>query len=163
MLNYFKDIGLGIITILKSMGVAWKHLFTHSVTLQYPTEKWTMPERSRSRLFNKIEDCTGCRQCARACPTSCIFIHTEKRGKDEPEVFASNGMPIKLHILTYDIDMTLCCYCALCTFPCPTQCLYMTGAYEYSVYDKKEHIYQFANDNSSKNAPTDNEHSPAKA
>jgi len=144
MLTYFRNIGLGIITVLNSMGVAWRHLFTPSVTLQYPTKKWTMPERSRARLFNKIEDCIGCSQCARVCPTNCITIKTEKRGKDEPERFASDGTAIKLRTYIYDIDMTICCYCALCTFGCPTHCLVMTGDYEYSVYDKSEHIYKFA-------------------
>jgi NADH-quinone oxidoreductase subunit I len=144
MLNYFRDIGLGIVTVLNSMGIAWKHLFTRSVTLQYPTEKWVMPERARLRLFNKIEDCLGCSQCARACPTSCIAVKAEKRGKDEPEAFTSDGTAKKLRVYQLDIDMTLCCYCGLCTFACPTKCLVMTGAYEYSVYDKEEHIYHFA-------------------
>jgi NADH-quinone oxidoreductase subunit I len=146
MLTYFKNLGLGLITVLNSMGVAWRHLFTPSVTLQYPTVKWPMPERSRARLFNKIEDCIGCGQCARACPTNCITVQTEKRGKDDPEMFASDGTVIKLRTCVFDIDMTLCCYCALCTFPCPTHCLVMTGEYEYSVYDKEEHIYHFAKD-----------------
>jgi formate hydrogenlyase subunit 6/NADH:ubiquinone oxidoreductase subunit I len=130
--------------VLNSMWVASRHFFTPSVTLQYPTEKWKMPERSRAKLFNRVEDCIGCSSCARACPTNCISIQTEKRGKDEPERFASDGTAIKLRIVKFDIDMTLCCYCGLCTFPCPTQCLTMTGAYEYSVYDKKDHIYHFA-------------------
>ena len=146
MLTYFRNLGLGLITVLNSMGVAWRHLFTPSVTLQYPTVKWTMPERSRSRLFNKIEDCIGCGQCARVCPTNCITVQTEKRAKDEPEVFASDGTVKKLRTVVFDIDMTLCCYCALCTFPCPTRCLGMTGEYEYSVYDKNDHIYRFAKD-----------------
>jgi NADH-quinone oxidoreductase subunit I len=150
MLNYFKDIGLGIVTILKSMWVACKHFFTPSVTMQYPkeksTDKWTMPERARMRLFNKIEDCIGCSQCARVCPTDCITVKAEKRGKEEPEVFASNGTAIKMRTYIYDIDMALCCYCGLCTFSCPTECLVMTGEYEYSVYDLKEHIYRFAKD-----------------
>lgn len=144
MLNYFRDIGLGVVTVLNSMGVAWRHLFTPSVTLQYPTEKWTLPHRSRMRLFNKIEDCMGCSQCARVCPTQCITVKTEKRGKDEPVVTTTNGTPMKLRTYVYDIDMTLCCYCGLCTFACPTKCLVMTPEYEYSVYDKNEHIYHFA-------------------
>lgn len=151
MLDYFKNLGLGVITVLKSMGVAWRHLFTCSVTLQYPTEKWTMPDRSRSRLFNRIEDCIGCGQCVRACPTNCITMKTEKRGKDEPEIFASDGTAIKLRTVAYDIDMTQCCYCGLCTFSCPTHCLSMTGEYEYSVYDKNEHIYHFAKEKSAAN------------
>jgi NADH-quinone oxidoreductase subunit I len=146
MFSYFRDIVLGIVTVLKSMGVAFRHLFTDSVTLQYPTVKMTMPERSRAKLFNKIEDCIGCSQCARVCPTDCITIKTEKRGKEEPAIFASNGTAIKMRTYVYDIDMALCCYCGLCTFSCPTNSLVMTGAYEYSVYDKSEHIYHFAKD-----------------
>ena len=146
MSDYFRDIGRSVITTCHSMWVAFKHLFTRSVTLQYPTEKWQMPERTRARLFNKIEDCIGCGQCARVCPTDCIDIQTEKRGKDEPEIFASDGTAIKLRTYVFDIDMTLCCYCALCTFPCPTHCLIMTPAYEYSVYDKRDHVYHFAVD-----------------
>lgn len=142
--TYFRNLWLGLITVLNSMGVAWRHLFTRSVTLQYPSEKWTMPEGSRARLVNKIEDCIGCGQCARTCPTSCITIQTEKRGKEEPEQFASDGTIKKLRTVVFDIDMALCCYCGFCTFSCPTHCLEMTGDYEYSVYDKKDHIYHFA-------------------
>mgnify|MGYP005851416221 CR=1 FL=1 len=144
MLTYFKDIWIGLVTVLNSMAVAWRHFFTPAVTLQYPTVKWTMPERSRSRLFNKIEDCIGCGQCARTCPTGCITLKTEKRGKDEPEVFTSDGTPVKLRTVVYDIDLGRCCYCGLCTFACPTHCLVMTGDYEYSVYDRSEHILHFA-------------------
>ena len=144
MLSYFRDVGLGTVTVLNSMWVALLHLFTRSVTLQYPTEKWEMPERSRARLLNNIQDCIGCSQCVRVCPTDCISIQTEKRGKDEPERFASDGTPIKLRTYVYDIEMTLCCYCGLCTFACPTHCLVMTTDYENSVYDKNEHIFHFA-------------------
>ncbi len=146
MKTYFRDLGLGTLTVLNSMWVAFIRLFTKSVTLQYPTVKMEMPERTRARLFNKIEDCIGCGQCARVCPTDCIDIQTEKRGKDEPAIFASDGTAIKLRTYVFDIDMTLCCYCALCTFPCPTHCLVMTREYEYSVYDKKDHVYHFAVD-----------------
>jgi len=146
MKKYFTDIGLGIATTAYSMWISFKHLFVPNVTIQYPTQKMTMPERTRARLFNKIEDCIGCGQCARVCPTDCIDIQTEKRGKEEPPVFASDGTPIKLRTYVFDIDMTLCCYCALCTFPCPTHCLVMTREYEYSVYDKQDHVYHFAVD-----------------
>jgi len=146
MADYFRDIWRSIVTTGRSMGVAFKHLFVRSVTIQYPTVKWELPERARARLFNKIEDCIGCGQCARVCPTDCIDIQTEKRGKDEPAIFASDGTAIKLRTYVFDIDMTLCCYCGLCTFPCPTHCLVMTKSYEYSVYDKKDHVYHFAVD-----------------
>lgn len=146
--QYFLDIYHGIRTTAVSMAITLRHLFKPNggYTIQYPTQKWNMPERARARLFNKIEDCIGCGQCARACPTDCIDIQTEKRAKDEPEIFASDGTAIKLRTYVFDIDMTKCCYCSLCVFPCPTHCLVMTKEYEYSVYDKKDHVYHFAVD-----------------
>lgn len=146
IVEYGRDIFQGVFTVLKGMGVTWNRLFKPGITLQYPVERWEMPERSRMRLFNKIEDCIGCGQCARACPVDCIFIDTEKREKDEPDLFASDGTAIKLRTTRFDIDMTLCCYCNLCTYPCPTHCLYMTDEYEYSAYDKSGLLYRFAVD-----------------
>lgn len=146
LVDYGKDIWDGIHTVLVGMGVTWGRFFKRGITLQYPTERWEMPERTRMRLFNKIEDCIGCGQCARACPVDCIFIDTEKREKDEPELFASDGSAIKLRTTRFDIDMTLCCYCSLCTYPCPTHCLIMTDEYEYSTYDKIGLLYRFAVD-----------------
>jgi formate hydrogenlyase subunit 6/NADH:ubiquinone oxidoreductase subunit I len=145
-MEYFKDIGRAIITTLRSMWVTLPHLFrpNKGYTIQYPTQRWKMPERSRGKLFNNVEDCLGDGQCARVCPTQCIEVKSEKRGKDEPAVFASDGTPKKLRLLKYDIDMSVCCYCGLCTCVCPTNSLVMTGDYEYSVYDKSELLYHFA-------------------
>jgi NADH-quinone oxidoreductase subunit I len=112
------------------MGVTWRHLFTRKVTLQYPKEKWTLPPRTRMSLFMKYEDCIGCGQCVRACPVDCIGLETRKRPPDAAPLFASNGQPIKLDVTRFDIDLSLCCYCGLCTYPCPTECLYMTSDYE---------------------------------
>ena len=84
MKRYFKDIFQSIWTVLQGMKITGNHLFTRSCTLQYPSVKWELPERSRMRLFNKIEDCIGCGQCVRACPVDCIYMTTEKRAKEEP-------------------------------------------------------------------------------
>ena len=40
--------------------------------------------------------------------------------------------------------MSLCCYCGLCTYPCPTECLIMTPHYEASVYDRTDLLYKYA-------------------
>ena len=44
----------------------------------------------------------------------------------------------------FDIDMSLCCYCNLCTYPCPTVCIYMTPEYEFATTDLTQHLYHFA-------------------
>jgi NADH-quinone oxidoreductase subunit I len=117
------------------------------VTLHYPEEKWVLPPRTRMRLFMKYEDCIGCGQCARACPVQCIYIKAEKRPATAPAIYAANGQPIKLDVSVFDIDMSLCCYCNLCTYPCPTDCIYMTPEYEFATDDLTQHLYRFAKPN----------------
>ena len=43
--------------------------------------------------------------------------------------------------------MSLCCYCNLCTYPCPTNCIYMTPEYEFATTDLTQHLYHFAKKN----------------
>jgi NADH-quinone oxidoreductase subunit I len=144
MLTYFKDVWEGFWTVLVGMKITWRHLFTQKVTLQYPEEKWQLPPKSRMRLFMKYEDCIGCGQCARACPVQCIYIKADKRDPKATPIFAANGQPIKLDVTVFDIDMSLCCYCNLCTYPCPTDCIYMTPEYEFATTDLTNHLYHFA-------------------
>jgi NADH-quinone oxidoreductase subunit I len=144
MRSWLRDVWEGFTTVLAGMKITWRHLFTDKVTLHYPEEKWTLPPRSRMRLFMKYEDCIGCGQCARACPVQCIYIKTDKRPATSPAIFAANGQPIKLDVHVFDIDMSLCCYCNLCTYPCPTDCIYMTPEYEFATTDLGNHLYHFA-------------------
>jgi NADH-quinone oxidoreductase subunit I len=144
MRQWFKEVWEGFWTVLVGMRITWRHLFTSPVTLQYPAVRWPLPPRSRMRLFMKYEDCIGCGQCARACPVQCIYIKTEKRPAGAPAIYAANGQPIKLAVPVFDIDMSLCCYCNLCTYPCPTECLYMTTEYEFATTDLTQHLYHFA-------------------
>jgi NADH-quinone oxidoreductase subunit I len=144
MKQWLRDLWDGFYTVLVGMKITWRHLFTSSATLQYPEEKWQLPPRSRMRLFMKYEDCIGCGQCARACPVQCIYIKAEKRASDAQPIYAANGQPIKLDVKVFDIDMSLCCYCNLCTYPCPTDCIYMTPEYEFATDDLTNHLYRFA-------------------
>jgi len=144
VIRYFQEVWQGFWTVLVGMRITWRHLFTQPATLQYPTVKWPLPPKSRMRLFMKYEDCIGCGQCVRACPVNCIYLKAEKRPADKPPAWAATGNPIKLDVKIFDIDMSLCCYCNLCTYPCPTECLYMTPEYEFATNDLTKHLYRFA-------------------
>ncbi len=142
--QWFVDLWEGFWTVLVGMKITWRHLFVKKVTLHYPEERWQLPPKSRMRLFMKYEDCIGCGQCARACPVQCIYIKADKRDPKASPIFAANGQGIKLDVTVFDIDMSLCCYCNLCTYPCPTDCIYMTPEYEFATTDLTQHLYHFA-------------------
>ena len=107
-----------------------------------------------------IDDCIGCLKCERACPVDCIKIETEKspsRGEDIKDInhigITSNSTKKALVVTRFDIDMSECCYCNLCTYPCPEECIFMTGGpnesrhsidYEFSEPERTDLIYHFS-------------------
>ena len=168
MIQYFRNIYETVTTLLQGLGITFIHLLRirkNNVTLQFPEERWPQPQRDigfdhnnynviRSRLEVDIDDCIGCMQCVRACPVDCIKIDTVKVPKDTDIGTTSNDTKKRLLVTRFDIDMTECCYCNLCTYPCPEDCIYMTGGpnsrkcpidYEFSTYDRNDLIFRFAN------------------
>ncbi|MCH7762116.1 MAG: 4Fe-4S binding protein [Candidatus Marinimicrobia bacterium] len=174
MSRYFRNIFESISTLMTGLGITWRHMIRirkDNVTLQYPEERWPRPERNigfdfseyniiRSRLQVDIDDCIGCLKCERACPVQCIKIVTVKsgaKGEDLQDIghtgLTSNGTKKALIVTRFDIDMSECCYCNLCVYPCPEDCIYMTGGsnskkhpidYEFSQYDRNDLIFKFA-------------------
>jgi len=142
--NYLKNTWEGLYTIFIGMKVTWKHLFVPAVTIQYPDERMPMPERARNRLFVNINDCIGCRQCETACPVDCISIDTVKAIPTDNVGVTSNGKKKALWVTSFEIDIAKCCYCQLCVFPCPTECIQMTDVYEFSEFDRNDLVYNFA-------------------
>ena len=143
MRDYIFNFWQGLYTILVGMKVTFKHLFVPAVTIQYPTVKPQLPERERNRLYVNMDDCIGCDQCARACPVNCIEIETVKSLPEEDLGKTSNGKKKVLWVTTFNIDFAKCCYCQLCVFPCPTECIYMTDTYEFSEFQRENLVYDF--------------------
>jgi len=141
---YFRNIWLGIYTILIGMKVTWRHLFVPAVTIQYPDVKLKLPDRARNRLYVNIDDCIGCDQCSKACPVDCITIEIIKSTPDENLGITSNGMKKRLWVPKFDIDIAKCCYCGLCVYPCPTECIKMTDVYEFSEFERHNLIYNYS-------------------
>ena len=143
MKQYILNIWNGLFAVLIGMKVTLKHMFVPAVTIQYPDVKLKLPERERNRLYVNMDDCIGCDQCARACPVDCISIETVKSLPTEDLGKTSNGKKKALWVTKFDIDIAKCCYCQLCVFPCPTECIYMTDVYEFSEFERGDLVYDF--------------------
>jgi NADH-quinone oxidoreductase subunit I len=144
MVKLLQDTYSTFRTIFTGMGVTWRHLFTRSVTIQYPEERDVLPGRVRLKLDVNMDDCIGCRLCERACPVDCITIDTIKTTEDVDLGETSTGHKKKLWVAKFDIDMAKCCYCELCVHPCPTDCITMVEDYEYSTYNRNDLILPFS-------------------
>jgi len=142
--QYFRNIWETIRTCLKGMGITTKYIYGEPVvSIEYPEVREILPEKSRSRLFNDVENCISCLQCSVACPVDCIYISATKRGAEAPKIKTADGTPIRLDLTQYTIDTALCCYCGLCTTVCPTECLTHTTDYEFSQYTLSAMKYDY--------------------
>ena len=219
--KYIRNIYKGVYTVLVGMRVTIRQFFEPNVTHQYPYEHdyekkqnvREIPKGYRGQLYNRIEDCIGCKKCEMICPVDCItitgtklpkgeqlwdsmnIIHLkdgrevigiiegdEKQWKDADSIRVTNttsrhgpqavidrleasGAADRVHTLAsgdvarvvtrnpvvfyldqFDIDMSLCMYCGLCTEVCPTECLTMKDTLEgieYSKFDRSDLIFNF--------------------
>jgi NADH-quinone oxidoreductase subunit I len=140
MIKYFKNMWLGLWTVFVGMKITIIHLFRPNVTIQYPNERFPIPDGSdgthvgRNRLEMDMDLCEGCRRCARICPVDCIDIETIMVVKTVEQPLLSNGDKRPLWVPKYEIDFGKCCFCGLCTTVCPTNAIYHTTEFEYSTY-----------------------------
>ena len=219
--KYIRNIYRGVYTVLVGMRVTIKQFFKPNVTHQYPYEHdfekkrnvREIPKGYRGQLYNRIEDCIGCKKCEMICPVDCITITgtklpkgeqlwdsmnvvhlkdgrevigiiegDDKKIKSEASVTLTNitsrlgpqevidrlepsgaesrtqtlssdeisrvvtRNPVVFYLDQFDIDMSLCMYCGLCTEVCPTECLVMKDSLagiEYSKFDRSDLIFQF--------------------
>ncbi|MEE8224686.1 MAG: NADH-quinone oxidoreductase subunit I, partial [candidate division NC10 bacterium] len=80
MRQYLRDVVLGFWSIILSMQITLRYLFTRAVTVQYPEEKRQLPTRALTQHVLTIDldseelKCTACDMCARICPANCIHL-----------------------------------------------------------------------------------------
>jgi len=80
-----------------------------------------------------------------------VSIQTRERGAveipSEQVARVVERKPVIFYLDKFDIDMSLCMYCGLCTEVCPTECLIMIDTLEgieYSTFDRTNLIFKFA-------------------
>ncbi len=124
MIKYFINIIAGAISLVRSLFVTLKNVFSKPVTVQYPTQKLQMAERYRGLVDLRIEKCIKCYLCVKICPTGCLSL-AHKETADKKKEFEY-----------FKYNMELCCFCGLCDQICPTQAIYMNKIYEIAVYSR---------------------------
>jgi NADH-quinone oxidoreductase subunit I len=130
MAGLVKQFTSGIYNLLLGLFTTGKHLGKHAITVQYPKERWDMPERSRGMVVLLTDhetgqlNCTACLLCMRACPTAAIDIEVEKDEKG------------KRTLKGFTVDYNLCCFCGLCEESCNFAAIKMASKYEFPEYDK---------------------------
>ena len=142
-MSILSHIWQGVQTTLVGLKITVPYIWKKPVTLMYPHERMVQPERARNRLYVNMDDCIGCDQCSRACPVNCIDIETVKAVDGDSPGITSNGKKKALWVTRFDIDIAKCCYCGLCTFPCPTECIKMTDVFEFAEQERNNLIYTY--------------------
>lgn len=115
--------------ILKSMLIAYRNFLRPSITVQYPHEKVTLPERSRWAVRMSYDEngehkCTACLACERACPDFIIQIDV------------TTGEERSKHIDRWRYEIGACMMCGLCVEACPFDAIGMSHDYELARIDR---------------------------
>jgi NADH-quinone oxidoreductase subunit I len=126
--------------MIKGFMVPFRQIFKRKVTIQYPEQKRSKPQRFHGRhVLNRypdgMEKCIGCELCAGVCPARCIYV----RGKDNPP--DAPVSPGERYGFVYEINLLRCIFCGLCEEACPTEAITMTQLFEMSVSNREDAIY----------------------
>ena len=139
VIQYFKDIFLGVRSLVKGMQITG-HYLTHPkeiITQQYPENRdiLQMFDRFRGEVVLTHDDknehrCTGCSACEVACPNGTIEILSKWDINEQ-------GKRVKaLDQFVYHLQM--CTFCNLCILSCPTDAIKMGQDFEHAVYDRSQ-------------------------
>ena len=122
-------------SVLKGMWITFRHMFRPKVTMQYPEETWTMPDRYRGlpalvRDEQNRTKCVACFLCQYVCPPKAIHIEAQEivTGIEKgPKVF--------------DINMLRCIMCGYCEEVCPEEAIFLTKEYQTVGMSRDSLVY----------------------
>ncbi|MEJ2034211.1 MAG: NADH-quinone oxidoreductase subunit I [Deltaproteobacteria bacterium] len=135
MVNYFKELIGGTVSLATGLWITFKYMWQPVVTLQYPRKSVKMTSRHRSHIeLTRNEEtgepkCIVCGMCQRACPSNCITVAGEK-----PE-------GAKKKVLTkYILNYNTCSLCGLCVENCKPEAITFSKDYNLAGYRKEDFI-----------------------
>ena len=123
--------------ILTGMRTTFRHMFTKSITVQYPEVRREVRVdnyRGVHRLNRDQEGrvaCVACFMCETACPAHCIHIVAGESPWPDREKY-----PVQ-----FDIDELRCIYCGMCEEACPVDAIELTPEYDLVARTREEMIF----------------------
>jgi NADH-quinone oxidoreductase subunit I len=138
IINYLKDIIMGVRSLLKGMQVTGSYFFRPGtiVTQKYPNNRneLKMFERFKGEVVMPHNEknehrCTGCGICEINCPNGTIEIITRM-------VETEDGKKKKV-IDKHIYRLSMCTFCALCVKTCPSNALAFSQEFEHAVFNRQ--------------------------
>ena len=153
-------------TTLAGMKATALEALKPEVTEFYPEQRPRLPLGTKAQLYVDPNDCISCYKCAKACPSDCIRIDSV-RAPAGTLADTTDGHKRTFEVVRFDIDMSQCCYCGLCTgrssyapeeqrddrgalgyadktATCPTDCINFYPRFENGTQDPGNLMYHFA-------------------
>lgn len=136
MVNYIKNIAIGIYRLMQGMYITMLNFVRPKVTEKYPEnrDKVKPHDRMRGQLVmphneNNQHKCTACTICMMNCPNGTIQITTRKEMDEE------TGKEKKV-LDKYMYDLGSCTFCALCTITCPQDAIEWSNHFEHAMFTR---------------------------
>lgn len=142
IINYFKDIVLGVWHLAQGLWITLLNMIRPKVTEQYPENRGqkVYAEGFRALLTMPHDDdnhhkCTACGICEMNCPNGTIRVISKM------EVDEATGRQRKV-LDRHMYDLGSCIFCALCTQTCPQDAIEWSNEFEHAVFDKSKLMLQ---------------------
>jgi len=127
--------------IFGGLKVTLRHFFRRKVTMQYPEEKWVVPDGYRGAPY-LVKDqegntkCVSCQLCEFVCPPKAIRIVPP--GPDDQPADRPNAEKMPRE---FEIDMLRCIFCGYCQEVCPEEAIFLMKDYSLTGRSRQEMIY----------------------
>ena len=141
ILEYFKEVGTGLKSLVTGMAVTGKEFVTPKITEQYPENRQDLKISDRFRAeLTLIYDsegrhkCIACSICQMNCPNGTIHLETKM-------VELPDGKK-KRKLDKYMYDLGSCTFCMLCVTSCPQNALEFSNDFEQAVFERDKLVKQ---------------------
>ena len=123
--------------IVQGLWITFKHIFRTKVTMQYPEQKWALPDSYRGiPVLVKDQDgrakCVACFLCEFICPPLAIQIEAGELPRDNN---------VEKYAEKFQINMLRCIMCGLCEEVCPEDAIFMSKEYELAGSSREEMMF----------------------